>query len=111
MGKTKRRKKKVKFSERNYAIRGVFSSILAGISLSTAAGAISLAILMRGSAGMNAAGLSLCSFLIAIAGFFLGLTGFRERDKNYFFTKLGSYCNLAFLVFWVVIFIRGYLLS
>ena len=54
-------------------------------------------------------GLALVIFFGSWMGVITGFRGFKERDKNYITCKIGVACNLAILIGFAGIFIRGLL--
>ena len=45
--------------------------------------------------------------LFAAVGFWIGIRSFKERDRNYRFSALGSMANGVFFVGWLALFLIG----
>lgn len=70
---------------------------------------IIISIVTGGNAPAFVGGLALVIFFGSWMGVITGFRGFKERDKNYITCKIGVACNLAILIGFAGIFIRGLL--
>ncbi len=52
-------------------------------------------------------GLACLVMILAGWGVYYAKRGFREREKNYLTCKIGMGCNVAFLIGFLAIFLRG----
>lgn len=92
-----------------HAKRGIISCGIAGVNFL----AITLMILGAyrsvGSLGSVIGGLACVSMILSGLGVYAAVRGFREREKTYLTCKIGIGCNLAILIGYFTIFIRGIL--
>lgn len=107
-----RRKKRFQKRDENrtpHASRGVTSCIYAGGFFAALIVMIIISIATGGNAPAFVGGLALVIFFGAWMGMITGFRGFKERDKNYITCKIGVACNLAILLGFAGLFIRGLL--
>ncbi|WP_243128486.1 MULTISPECIES: DUF6142 family protein [Oscillospiraceae] len=107
-----RRKKRIQKRDENrtpHASRGITSCIYAGGFFVVLIVMIIISIVTGGNAPAFVGGLALVIFFGSWMGVITGFRGFKERDKNYITCKIGVACNLAILIGFAGIFIRGLL--
>ncbi len=98
---------KYKFSNKNHAEGGIVSCLmglgaLAGIIL-----AVYLSYKRQGAAGELVGNLALASFLLSFFGTVIGLLSYKEQDKYYIFSHIGStFCGI-FTIFMIAVFAMG----
>lgn len=113
--KLKRNKNKQNISSGKYgqvklrhAKRGVGSCLFAigvFIALSSFLG---VAYTTYGGASTWIGSLGMIALLFAITGTFLGVRGFREREKNYITCRIGIVANGIVVLIYVILFVRGF---
>lgn len=101
------REQKFKFAKKVYAKKGKLSSVLAGVSLVLffAAGILSFA--FRGKAGVYVGGIALMAMLFSVYGFYLGLSGYSEKECSHIFCTVGAIANGILMVVWLALFLIG----
>jgi hypothetical protein len=90
-----------------HAKRGIISSILSGIVFIIMAALIAKAYRSGGSAAPVIGGFGLIAFILACCGLYIGVRGFKEREKDYLTCKIGVGCSLVFILGFILIFCRG----
>ncbi len=107
----KRRRKmlRTKYGQtpRKHAKRGMQSFALAVIVLFLLFLMLASSFFSRGQVSTMLGALGLAAAAIAGMGVYLGIKGFKERDKNYITCRLGIICNVIVLLGMTAIFIRG----
>ena len=63
--------------------------------------------ILEGYAGLKVGSLGLLSLLISVIGTFIGLLSFKEDDKFYTLSKVGSMLCGILAVFMVAVFLMG----
>lgn len=103
----KRRKQRYGQTKLKHAKRGIASCLVAGgVSVSLII-MLAVAYVSEGSAAPIIGGIGLSALILAGVGFYLGIKGFKEREKNYLTCKFGVTCNLIIIILFVSIFARG----
>lgn len=102
-----RKKRKYGQAKLKHAKRGVLSCMLAGV-----VGVMMLAIIARayfsaGNASPFIGAVGLISVVVSGSGLYLGIRGFKEREKNYLTCKIGIVCCSVFILGFILIFCRG----
>lgn len=107
----KRRRKmlRTKYGQmpRKHAKKGMQSFALAVIVLFLLFLMLASSFFSEGEVSTALGGLGLATAALAGGGVYLGVKGFKERDKNYITCKIGIVCNMIVLVGMTAIFIRG----
>lgn len=101
------RKRRIKFTDKSHATNGVISTILGGISIVLMLVLIAISYSKSGAAGVYAGSIGLTAFVIAVIGLITGISSFKERERYYLFSKIGSLLNIIIITLWVVIYIIG----
>lgn len=99
--------KKYKFSDKNQTLGGTISTILGIISLCLLAYGISISFKAHGRAGAAIGSIGLCSAMLAIFGCVIGLISFKEEDKFYLLSKIGSMLCGILSVFMLAVLLMG----
>lgn len=102
-----KRKYKYSFVKKEDTEDGFASVVYAGISLVIFIIAACISFLFEGNAGSWIGVLGLMAVLFSVVGFLTGLKSFKERDKNYRFSAIGSLANGVILVGWLALFLIG----
>lgn len=103
----KRRKKSIKFTDKSHATNGIISTILGGISFVLMVALVIISYMKKGNAGIYLGSIGLTAFVIASVGLAKGIASFKERERYYFFSKVGSICNVIIIALWMAVFVIG----
>ncbi len=105
----RRRRKRRKYGQAKlkHAKRGVVSCIIAGTSCLTLAILLAIAYASGGKAAPVIGGFGMVAVVLACSGLYLGIRGFREREKDYITCKIGVGCSAFLLLGFILIFCRG----
>ena len=90
---------KYKFSDKRQSLGGIISTIMGLLALAS--------LIYGGYAGLKVGSLGLLSLLISVIGTFIGLLSFKEDDKFYTLSKVGSMLCGILAVFMVAVFLMG----
>lgn len=99
MKKKKDKRQKIPFGK--YTKGGRISTLMAILSILVLATAIGISIAQRGNAGTIVGVLGVTTFVIAIAGFILGIQSFKEETRFLRYSWIGTLMNL---VVWLIMF-------
>ena len=102
-----RRKYKYAFARKKETEGGMISLIYAGLSLVLFLVAAMVSFRMDGNAGRWVGALGVMAIAFSGVGFWTGMQSFKEKDKSYRFSALGSIVNGIFLVGWLALFLNG----
>ncbi len=102
-----KRKFKYSFARKKEAEGGIISSIYAGFSLGLFIVSAILSFYLEGNAGRWIGTFGLMAILFSACGFVTGLKSFKEKDRNYRFSAIGSLLSGVFLVGWLALFLNG----
>ena len=98
---------KYKFTDKNHAEGGVVSCIMGIGALLALIVAVYLSYKRQGSAGQVVGNLALASFLLSFFGTVIGLLSYKEQDKYYIFSHIGSLFCGTFTIFMAAVFAMG----
>lgn len=96
-----------KFAKKEYAKKGIVSSILAGVTVIMFLISCFLSFCFRGAAGVFVGGIALMAMLLSVYGFCLGLSGFSEKSCSHVFCVSGAIANGVMMVIWLALFLVG----
>ena len=96
-----------KFAKKEYAQKGILSSILAGVTLGLFIISCFLSFCFRGAAGVYVGGLALTAILLSVYGFYIGMSGFSEKGCSHAFCISGAIANGVMMVIWLALFLIG----
>lgn len=96
-----------KFSDKHQSLGGTISTILGIISLVLIIYGISISFKANGNGGAQVGGLALCSFILAVCGCIIGLISFKEEEKFYLLSKVGSLMCGLIAVFMIAVLLMG----
>lgn len=89
---------KVKFSDRHISVGGVISVALGSVAILLALIAIVISFACGGQGGLIVGAIGMASFLFDVGGLIIGLLSFKESDKYYTTSIIGSMmCGIFFL--------------
>lgn len=89
--KNKKRETRISYIKKNYATRGIMSSVLVLFSGAALLYGVYRAYRSGGDSDLTAAAACFCSILISFTGIGYGLGAFLQEDSNYFYAKLGLF--------------------
>lgn len=95
------------FINNSYTTGGYISCCLSGLSFGFMLYCLTVSVDLRGQIGTSVGFFALFSFVFALFGFIIGLHSFKEEEKSYLFSRIGSYFSLLLMLFWIVMYIRG----
>lgn len=95
------------FTKKKETDGGFTSMIFAGFSLLLFLVSTGISFGWNGSADSWVGALGLMGMLFAVCGFYIGIKSFQERDRNYWFSVIGSMANGVFAVGWLALFLIG----
>lgn len=107
VGEVRARKRSIKFSDKSHATKGIISTILGGVSFVLMMVLIIISFSKKGAVGIYAGSIGLTAFFVAIVGLTTGISSFKERERYYLFSKIGSLLNAFIIALWVVIYMIG----
>lgn len=105
----RRRRKNRKYGQAKlkHSKRGIFSCVISGVVLVTLTAMLAKAYVSRGAAAPIVGALGLISMILSGCGLYMGIRGFKEREKDYLTCKIGTACSVAFILGFILIFCRG----
>ena len=103
----KRRNRKYGQAKLKHAKRGILSCVISGIVLVMLTAMLGRAYTSGGTAAPFIGAVGLISMILAGYGLYLGLRGFKEREKDYLTCKIGVTCSGLFILGFIFIFFRG----
>lgn len=103
----KRKNRKYGQAKLKHSKRGIVSCVLSGMVLIMLVTMLAKAYVSRGGAAPFIGALGLISMILAGYGFYMGLRGFKEREKDYLTCKIGVGCSGLFILGFILIFCRG----
>jgi len=98
---------KYKFSNKNQTLGGSISTALGVLALASLSYGIYIATCANGQAGLKVGSLALLSLVLSIMGTVIGLLSFKESDKFYTLSKIGSMLCGILTVFMLAILLMG----
>lgn len=99
--------KKYKFSDKQQSLGGTISTIMGLLSLGLLIYGIRLSYAVQGQAGIYVGSIALCSLLLSLVGCIIGLISFREEDKFYSLSKVGSLLCGIIAIFMAAVLMMG----
>lgn len=105
----RRRRKNRKYGQAKlkHSKRGIFSCVISGVVLVTLTAMLAKAYVSRGAAAPIVGALGLISMILAGCGLYMGIRGFKEREKDYLTCKIGVACSGLIILGFILIFCRG----
>ena len=102
-----RRRYKYSFARKKETEGGCFAMIYAGLSLGLFLVSAMLSFRLSGDAGRWIGAFGVMAILFSAIGFVTGIKSFKEKDKSYRFSAMGSLVNGVFFVGWLALFLNG----
>jgi len=105
----RRRRKNRKYGQAKlkHSKRGIISCVISGVVLVLLTAMLAKAYVSRGEAAPFIGALGLSSMVLAGCGLYMGIRGFKEREKDYLTCKIGVACSAFFILGFILIFCRG----
>ena len=105
----RRRRKNRKYGQAKlkHSKRGIMSCVIAGLVLIVLISMLAKAYVSRGGAAPIVGALGLISMILAGCGLYMGIRGFKEREKDYLTCKIGTACSGLIILGFILIFCRG----
>lgn len=98
---------KYKFSDKSQTLGGTISLLMGLASLASLGYGIYLAFQKQGSAGLEVGSFALLSLMLAVIGTIMGLLSFREDDKFYTLSRVGSVLCGILSILMIAVFLMG----
>ena len=96
-----------KFSDKNQTLGGGISTFMGIGAIALIAYSISISFKAKGNAGIQIGSIALLAFMLAAVGCVIGLLSFKEEDKFYLLSKIGSMLCGIITTFMVAVFLMG----
>ena len=95
---------KYKFSDKRQSLGGIISTIMGLLALASLIYGVYISFKAQGYAGLK---VGLLSLFISVIGTIIGLLSFKEDDKFYTLSKVGSMLCGILAVFMIAVFLMG----
>jgi predicted phage tail protein len=102
-----RKRRKYGQPQLKHSKRGVWSCVLNAVVLIIVAALFIKAYVSEGTAAPIIGGFGFVAFVLSSCGLYMGLRGFKEREKDYLTCKIGASCSAFFILVFIIIFCRG----
>lgn len=103
----KRKRYRYQIVKKRYTVGGKQSTIFAGISVFLLLVALLGSLLQGGEGGMYLGAIGVAAIGISVYGFFTGLKSFSEKNRDFFYSKLGAIGNGILMICWLTLFLIG----
>ncbi len=103
----KRGKRKYGQAKLKHAKRGVLSCILSAIVFVLLVALLGIAYFSKGTAAPIIGAFGLSALVLACNALYMGIKGFKEREKDYLTCKIGAGSSGFFILIFIIIFCRG----
>ena len=100
----RRRNRKYGQAKLKHSKRGIFSCVISGVVLVLLTAMLAKAYVSRGGATPFIGALGLISMILAGCGLYMGIRGFKEREKDYLTCKIGTACSGLIILGFILIF-------
>lgn len=98
---------KYKFSDKSQTLGGIISTLMGIASLASFGYGVYLAFRADGNAGLEVGSFGMLSLMLAVIGTIIGLLSFKEDDKFYTLSRVGSVLCGIWAVFMMGVFLMG----
>lgn len=98
---------KAKFTDKHHSVGGVIATFMGIIAVLIVIYCVNASYRLAGQGGMLLGIMGILSFVISLCGCIIGLLSFRESDKYYVFSKIGSMLCGILTIFILGIFLIG----
>jgi hypothetical protein len=103
----RRGKRKYGQAKLKHSKRGIYSCALSGVVFVILTSLIAGAYFNKGTSAPFIGAMGLISLMVSCYSLYIGLRGFKEREKNYLTCKIGVGCSSLFILGFIIIFFRG----
>jgi len=103
----RRKNRKYGQAKLKHAKRGIISCVISATVCLLLVAILARAYTSGGNAAPFIGGVGLVSLILAGYGLYMGVRGFKEREKNYITCKIGVGCSAFFIFGFILIFCRG----
>ena len=100
-------KRKYKFTNKKHSVGGVLATLMALVAIALIVVAVVISFKARGSGGAEVGTLSLMAMVFSVFGLVMGLLSFREIDRYYTFSYIGSIMNGIITILLVMLLLVG----
>lgn len=100
--------RKYKFSDKNHSTKGSISLLLGIGSLSLCIFCVVESTKELGKAGLTMGAWAMLAAVLAVVGVGLGLLSFKEEEKYYLTSKIGSLLCGILTVFYIAVLLMGF---
>ncbi|MGN0374467.1 MAG: DUF6142 family protein [Butyrivibrio sp.] len=100
-------KHKYKFSTKKHSIGGVISTVMFPCSLALFIWAVVVSFQSKGKGGSVVGEIALTSFAVALFGCIIGMLSYKESDRYYTFSFIGSLLNGIMTILMFMLFVAG----
>lgn len=102
-----RSRRRYKFTDKSQSAGGIFSTILAVMSMGLFVTAVWLSYRQKGNGGLFIGLMGIMSMFLSAIGLYSGIKSFQEEEIFFLFSWVGSIMNAAMLVGMVMVFLIG----
>lgn len=99
---------KAKFTDKHHTVGGIISTFLGVLALIFLALCVRISFDNGGNGGIMLGAAGIAVFLISLSGCIIGLISFREEDKYYTYSRIGSMMCGILTVLLLGIFLIGF---
>ena len=103
----KRGKRKYGQAKLKHSKKGIISCVLSAGVLLMLVLLIVIAYFTRGTVAPIFGAFGIMTLGASVASLYMGIRGFREREKDYLTCKIGIGCSVAFILSFIIIYCRG----
>lgn len=102
-----KRRFKYSFAKKKETEGGFASMIFAGLTLLLFLITLVYSFIMKGKAPSWVGAFGIMAMLLSGNGFFVGISSFKEKEKSYWYSVVGSMANGIFFIGWLALFLIG----
>jgi hypothetical protein len=99
---------KAKFTDKHHSVGGIISTLLGLIAFAMLAFCVKSSFSLEGNGGQMLGAIGVAALFVSIGGCIMGLLSFKETDKYYIFSKIGSMLCGILVVLMFGIFLIGF---
>lgn len=107
MARRRKKRHKIKFGNRKHSVRGILSTIMAAFSLVLFCILVIVSYKMKGNGGIYLGSIGVAAFFVNVVGISAAISSFREREREYLFSKIGLIINFIIALGWGGIYVLG----
>lgn len=107
MARRQKKRRNVKFGNRKHSTRGILSTVMAAFSIILLCVLVIVSYKMRGNGGIYLGSVGIAAFLLNLVGVSTAIKSFKEKEREYLFSKIGIIINFIMVLSWAGIYILG----